>query len=217
MAGKEMIPWVAAVAGDVLSALKLPGGNTVAKLGEAFLEKKRREAAEIFIEQVSKGSSEPINFTESEADPLIEIVYRFTKAAGDGAARENLRLLAQIIAGMKKNKALEPDKFRRWANILEQLTRDDLMVIGKAVSIKRNMDLEGAATNPNEFANRLRSELNRSGYSNGVIDALCASLVRTGLILVASGYGGAMVPLPTPWLDELGNLTDVEGLTAAND
>jgi hypothetical protein len=91
------------------------------------------------IEEVSKGSPEPINFTESDTDPLIEIIYRFSKAAADGAARENLRLLAQVIAGLKRNKALEPDKFRKWANILEQLTRDELMVIGKALAVRRKM------------------------------------------------------------------------------
>jgi hypothetical protein len=167
------------------------------------------------IEEVAKGSPEPINFTECEADPLIEIIYRFSKAVADGAARENLRLLAQVIAGLKKNKALEVDKFRKWANILEQLTRDELMVIGKAVSIKRRISAEGAASNRNEFATRLRSELINSRYAPTEIDRLCASLVRTALLLAASGYGGGMLPLPTPWLDELGTLADVEGVAAA--
>jgi hypothetical protein len=214
MSGREMIPWGAAVVGDVLSAFKLPGGNTLAKLGDRYLERKQKEAAEILIEEVAKGSPEPINFAESEADPLIEIIYRFAKAAADGAARENLRLLAQVIAGLKKNKALEPDRFRKWANILEQLTRDELVVIGKAISIKRSMTAEGAPFNTNEFATRLRSELITSRYSPTEIDPLCASLVRTGLLLAASGYGGVLVPLPTPWLDELGTLADVEGLAA---
>jgi hypothetical protein len=42
------------------------------------------------IEEIAKGSPEPIDFTESDIDPLIEITYRFSKAVGDGAARENL-------------------------------------------------------------------------------------------------------------------------------
>jgi len=52
---------------------------------------------------------------------------RFTKAVADGAARENLHLLAQVIAGLKKNKALEGDKFRKWCSMLEHLTRDELI------------------------------------------------------------------------------------------
>jgi hypothetical protein len=215
MSGKEMVPWGAAVVSDVLSALQMPGGSFIGKLGDKYLERKQKEAAEILIEEVSKGSPEPINFTDSNADPMIEIIYRFLKAAADGAARENLRLLAQVIAGLKRNKALEPDKFRKWANILEQLTRDELIVIGKAISISRRMASEGVAFNPSEFGNRLRSEIMRSGYQSTEVDPLCASLGRTGLLLGASGYGGMMVFLPTPWLDELAALADVEGVATA--
>src|SRR5258707_11099762 len=54
------------------------------QFGDKYLERKQSEAAEILIEEVSKGSPEPINFTESDTDPLIEIIYRFSKAAADG-------------------------------------------------------------------------------------------------------------------------------------
>jgi len=123
-----------------------------------------------------------------------------------------------VIAGLKRNKALEPDKFRKWANILEQLTRDELMVVGKAISIRRKMAAEvaeGVASRQEEFSNRLKSELSASGYQSFVIDPLCASLIRTGLLLPATGYGGVMVYLPTSWLDELGTLADVEGMANA--
>jgi hypothetical protein len=213
-----MVPWGTAIVGDVFSALQVPGSGFFGKLGDKYLERKQREAAEILIEEVSKGSPEQINFSNSDADPLIDIIYRFAKAAADGAARENLRLLAQVIAGLKRNKALEPDKFRKWANILEQLTRDELMVVGKAISIRRKMAAEvaeGVASRQEEFSNRLKSELSASGYQSFVIDPLCASLIRTGLLLPATGYGGVMVYLPTSWLDELGTLADVEGMANA--
>jgi hypothetical protein len=86
----EVIPWGVAIAGDVMSKLMIPGGNSLSKLGDAYLQKKRKEAADILIEEIAKGSPEPIAFTESDADPLIEIIYRFSKAVADGAARENL-------------------------------------------------------------------------------------------------------------------------------
>jgi len=167
------------------------------------------------IGEIAKGSPEPIDFTESEADPLIEIIYRFSKAVSDGAARENLRLLAQVIVGLKKNKALDPDKFRKWANTLEQLTRDELMVIGKAIAIKREFDTGSLQLNvPGDFWKSLRSALETSGYQPGEIEPLCASLSRTGLLLPASAYGG-MIYMPTPWLTELATLADVEGIAAA--
>jgi hypothetical protein len=210
--GKDLLPFGAAIAGDVLSFFKLPGGNTLGGFASLYLQKIRKEAADILIEEVSKGSDEPINFNETDADPLIEIIYRFSKAVADGAARENLRLLAQVIAGLKRNKALEADKFRKWANTLEQLTRDELVAIGKAISIWRKMMAAGPKTS-GEFWEKLRAELEASGYERSTVEPLCASLSRTGLILPMSAYGG-MVYMPTPWLEELGQLADVEGIAA---
>ena len=212
MSGKEMVPWGAAIVGDVLSTLQVPGGGFLGKLGDKYLERKQKEAAEILIEEVSKGSPEPINFTDREIDPLIEIMYRFSKAAADGAARENLRLLAQVIAGLKKNKALEPDKFRKWANILEQLTHDELMLVGKAIAIRRKIIAAGPKA-PNDFFQRLTQELQASGYKSE-IEALCASVSRTGLLTPMSAFS-SVVYMPTPWLDELGQLADVEGVVNA--
>jgi hypothetical protein len=213
--GREMVPWGTAIVGDVLSTLQIPGSGIFGKFGDKYLERKQKEAAEILIEEVAKGSPEPINFAESDVNPLIEIIYRFSKAAADGAARENLRLLAQVIVGLKRNKALQPDKFRKWANTLEQLTRDELMVIGKAIAIKREFDTGSLQFNvPGDFWKNLRSALETSGYQPGEIEPLCASLSRTGLLLPASAYGG-MIYMPTPWLTELATLADVEGIAAA--
>jgi len=118
-----------------------------------------------------------------------------------------------VIAGLKRNKALEPDKFRKWCNILEQLTRDELMVIGKAIAIRR--EIIGAGPDaPNDFWERLKSELEASRYPANEIDSLCASISRTGLLVPVSAWG-AMVYMPTPWLEKLGTLADLEGIAAA--
>src|SRR5262245_8022485 len=103
MSGKDIIPFGAAVAGDVLSAFQIPGGNTLVAIAEAAVAKKRREAANILIDEIRGGHHGTINFDEHDLDPLIDIILRFSKAVGEGAARENLRLLAQIIVGLKKN------------------------------------------------------------------------------------------------------------------
>ena len=75
----ELVPWGAGIAGDVMSAFAIPGGNSLGRFADAYLQKKRKEAADILIEEIQKGSHEPISFTESDADPLIEkssIVFR---------------------------------------------------------------------------------------------------------------------------------------------
>ena len=107
-----MIPFGAAIAGDVLSALSIPGGSTLALFATSYLAKKRKEAAEILISEIAAGRHGPVNFDNEDIEPLIDIVLRFSKAVADGAARENLILLAQIIAGLKKRRAFDPDRFK---------------------------------------------------------------------------------------------------------
>jgi hypothetical protein len=107
---KELVPYGAAMVGDVLSALSIPGSGVLGKAADKYFARKQKEAADILIEEISKRSPEPTDFTDT--DPLIEVIYRFSRAVADGAARKNLKLLAQVIVGLKQNNALEPDKFR---------------------------------------------------------------------------------------------------------
>lgn len=122
MSDRESLPFGAGVAATVLEIFHLPGATMAMKIAEAVLDKKRRDTADILIEEIRKGRHGEINFDEHDVDPLIDIILRFSKAVSEGAARENLRLLAQVIAGLKKNRALESDRFRRWASILEDMT-----------------------------------------------------------------------------------------------
>ena len=210
MAGNELIPFGAAVAADVLSAFHLPGGNTLQATATAFVEKRRREAATILIEEVSRGWHGQISFAEHDVDPLIEIILRFSKAVAEGAARENLRLLAQVIAGLKKNKALQPDKFRKWCGVLEQLTRDELIVIGTAYRLAKK-NPSPSPESPNTFWQDLQSELAKGRYESAEIIALCASLSRTGLLVPVSAWGSTAY-MSSPWLIQLGVLADLEGV-----
>jgi hypothetical protein len=212
MAENELVPFGTAVAADVLSACLIPGGSALQALVAAHLKKKQREAAELLIEEIRTGWHGGVEFAERDTDPLIEIILRFSKAVTEGTARENLRLLAQVIAGLKKNKALQPDKFQKWCGILEQLTRDELIVLGVAFRWRKKNppDVEGYR---NTFWQDVGEELKAGGYSDAEIGALCASLSRTGLLAPVSAYGG-LIYFGTPWLDELGGLANLEGITS---
>lgn len=206
----KLITYGGALAGDVVSAL-VPGGSTISKIVDAYAEKKKAEAADMLIGEVSRGYHGEIEFDTHDIDPLIEIIYRFWKAVEAGAARENLRLLAQVIGGLKKNKALDDtDQFRKWSNILESLTRDELIVLGKAVQIRR-MIISSGPSAANDFWQQLESSLESGGYSKSEVTALCAAITRTGLLTGGSAFGG-LVYMDTPWLMQLGKLADLEGI-----
>jgi hypothetical protein len=202
----DLIPFGAAIAGDVLSALHLPGGSTLSFIVTSALAKKQREAAEILIAEVSSGRHGPVEFDKHDIDPLIDIILRFSKAVAEGAARQNLVLLAQIIAGMKKFRALDPDRFRRWSKIVEGLTRDKLLVVGFAYQLEKEVDVH---KEPDVFNTTLREKLRGAGYDAGEIEALLTSVASTGLLSSASAFG-ALAYQPTPWLAQLAQLADIE-------
>jgi hypothetical protein len=73
--------------------------------------------------------------------------------------------------------------------------------------------INAAGTNAaNDFWQRLEPVLGKAGYNKQEIAALCASVSRTGLLVPASAFGG-MAYMPTPWLEELGALADIESAT----
>jgi hypothetical protein len=203
----DLIPFGAAIAGDILSMFGLPGGNTLVQIAQGLLDKKRREATEILISEMSNGHHGHINFDEHDVDPLIDIILRFSKAVADGAAKENLRLLAQVIAGLKKKKALEGDKFQRWCGILENLTRDELLVIGIGYSIRKKIETD-KTIDPGSFGPQLQYRLDQAGYTREESRALFASVSRTGLLVPVSIP--ALQYVSTPWLEQLGELANLE-------
>lgn len=210
MSKSDLIPFGTAVASDVLSAFQLPGGSTLTKFADVYVARKRKEAAELLIAEVSNGYHGKIEFGEHDVDPLIEITLRFSKAVADGAAKENLILLAQVIAGLKKKKAFNGDRFRKWCGILEQLTRSELLVIGLAYVAQQEVKSQPPGS-ANDFSTRLDAALERANFEKPERDSLYAAVSRHGLLLPASAWGG-LVYLPSPWLEELGELAHLESI-----
>jgi hypothetical protein len=102
MANEKLITVGVAMAGDILGYFGLTGGNMASVLATAWIEDRRKKATDVFIEAIRNGVEGPIEFDAAEIEPFLEVVHRFNRAVEDGAALENLRLLAKIIAGLKK-------------------------------------------------------------------------------------------------------------------
>jgi hypothetical protein len=90
-----------------------------------------------------------------------------------------LLLLAQIIAGLKKRRTFDPDRLRRWCKVLEQLTRDELLVIGLACRAYKETLKDGEKA-ADTFDPMLREMLKAAGYSDGESEALLTSVGSTG-------------------------------------
>ena len=207
----DRLPFGAAIAADVLSALPyaVPGGASLAKIVDNYVERRRREAAQLLIEELSSGQRTGIQFDEHDVDPLIEIILCFSKAVDDGCAWDNLRLIAKVILGLKRNRALDGDNFSRWARVLESLSRDEIIALGTAYrlsdSLPVNTDEDKKAEYVDLFWKSFVSSLNEGGYDGDQVAPLCASLSRAGILIPVSAWG-ALIYKPSPWLFEIGEL-----------
>ncbi|MGQ0444375.1 MAG: hypothetical protein ACT4O2_04410 [Beijerinckiaceae bacterium] len=189
-----------AIVSDVMAALGIPGTSTFQLAVSNALERRKREAIDLLIAEVAKGKREGVEFTNGEAAELVQMLLRFSSAVDAGAARQNLGLLAQVIFGLKRNKTFEYDKFSKWANILQTLTRNEILFLGAAYHLMNEK--------PDDFWKKIKESLSSNFLSNEC-DQIAAALTRTGLILPMSAWGG-MAYIASPALKELGQLAALE-------
>ncbi len=119
------------LAQEALSALHLPGSSALGRAVNAAYERRRAAARQILLEAIEREGVDNIQFEPEEMDDFVQMMMRFAKAAETGAARQNLKLLAQVIFGLKRNRAFEFDQFQACANVLETLTRDEIVFLGR--------------------------------------------------------------------------------------
>jgi hypothetical protein len=199
--GANVRGWVA-IAKDVLNVLHLPGGETLGAAVERAIERRNRATLEILLAELQEGERRGVNFDQDDVHELADMILRLGAAAAKGAARNNLRLMAQVIVGLKRNRTLEFDRFQKWANVLESLTRDEILVLARAYRISRS------APSDETFWKRLTDDLSDQ-FSNDEIVELMAGLIRTGLIIPRSGWS-TLVYDAGPSLSELGELAELE-------
>jgi hypothetical protein len=192
-----------------LSFLGFPGGSYLTEY--ATREKRRTEAREILIEQISSGLHGPVYFGHNDLEQLIAATLRFSKALETGAARENLIVLAQIMAGLQKNKVLRAEAFCRWAEILEKLTPGELLLI--AIAYRAQLEFKNRATDEGARAwVDVVAGLRLAGYTERDIEPLVVRICEFGLLVRRLGVGGIALYEPSQRLMELGKLADLQQL-----
>ena len=176
------------------------------KLGDildSYKERKKSEVSEILIAELRTGrkSFEDI----ADEDAFISVIYRIDRAATEGAGRENLRYMAQIMNGTVLAGETTPDRALYFINILAEMTKEE---VGLAI---RMYDLGKIhAGSERAISGFLKDEIVPSYYLNeDTLYAALARLARTGLVLPKSGWG-CITYYPSPLMDELAKLIDLQ-------
>lgn len=177
----------------------------------AVMEKRSRLAQEVLLEEVREGKT----FTSQEKlEDAAAMALRYARAAEEGAARRNLRLMARLLAGALEDEGLYASEFLRWAPTLASLSREELAVaveFHRALAAKR---AEGVAREnaPGAAMPEAIARLVGPGLlfaEEAEVFQVIGQLVGSGLLIFGSAFGG-IVYYASPRMDDLVRLARLE-------
>lgn len=209
-------------ASDILLAANFPATGFIVGTGSVVLNRllKRRieKARDIALEEIR--SAKQSNLSTAEADEFVAIVYRYLRAAQEGAATLNLRLMAKIMRGQFIHKSLYASDFLALADILSSLRRDEVVYLATLLKLTRKGKFEPKKNQPGEFFGseqsvsiQMRKILVGSDIfpRNEDLNACQAAVQRTGLIYRWDFTAdGGVIFAPSSRLFALGELVDIE-------
>lgn len=189
----------------------LPGVSTAKHALGRWFANRARDAREILIEELASGKKTA--FEVAADDEAIAVIVRYLRAATEGNARLNLRLLAKAITGQLRRGHLYAEDFLRFAGMLESLTRDEIILLATLYRYTRaereHRDWHPGSDPPPPWG-AARSDLAKRNFQSvGYVDAVAARAQRSGLIAARSAYGGLIYAL-TPVFEELSQTVDFQ-------
>lgn len=175
----------------------------------AWVERRERQAREILLEELQSRKVTPSE--AAEQDELIGVLFRYLQVSMEAAAKRNVEMLAQMVAGLAAQRRLSLAAFDRHASLLAHLTDEQITVLA---AIYR-MAIAGEETYPGHEKQRgVDVKVLRATLVPGNIEsvhrltAICSQLGSTGLLLVSTGFEPP-VYMPTILLQEIMQMTSL--------
>lgn len=183
---------------DVLGAIATEGVGFLKTAGvaagrgalAAYLSKRASDARDILFDELRGGAILPEQVAAE--DDGVAVIYGFMRAAWEGRARVNMRLLAQAIKGQLQNGTLVADEFFLYADALAGLSRDEIILLATMLRARACPGLNGLWPT-------CTAALQQIGWSHDKIAAVAGRSLRTGFVTTGSGFGG-LVYAPSPML-----------------
>ena len=178
------------IAGDLLPVVTgIPLGNTLVESVTRLIEGRRRKARDILIEELRRGQA--LIESVGDVDEVAAIFLKYMRAAEEGAARLNLRLMAMAISGMGHKQTLTANRFLYYVAFLATLTREEVIAIA---TLYKNEKLLQNEKMPEDKAHslarvRTKEELVPAFFpTERHLNSTLQAATRTGLVLGATGW-----------------------------
>lgn len=172
-----------------------------------LLVKRDNETIQVLHEALQKGKMSINDFPDSD---VAAKVYKLLCSGRQGAARENLKLLSNLIAGRGDKKPFDANEFLQWADVIAALRREEVLILSvlhlEATKINYQLDFESRI-----WVECVALLDERYGMGKDAVDTHGAALLRTGLIRFGiMTMDGSMHYLPTKQLERIAELADFE-------
>lgn len=201
---------------DILSLFRIPTA-TIGSLWNLHCEKRLAASRDILFDEIEQGV-----FDNIADDDKISLMHRYAQAAMNGAARINLRLLAQAINSLAKGenfaKPIYANEFNRYAQTLETLSEEEIHLLASMYQYRKESTPPHSTITPfeikyeDDFIEKFASYYQHKNQITYVhYQALCSALLRTGLIY-QTGIGAlrTIQYKLSPFFDEIIQLVDFQ-------
>ena len=188
---------------EVLAA-KLPDiiENTITAGLKDHFKAKEEVVRQILLAELKLGRISLENIAKDDA--FIGGYYRIVDAALKGVINRNLRLMCRILRNTLEQK-IAVDETNTVLSIVAELSEEEVKLL--AILWKCQQGAMQDTSLP--VTTRIRGELVPNTYSQEHLDALLARLLRTGLVIAKSGYGGIIIE-PSPLLKKFAELAELQ-------
>jgi hypothetical protein len=202
---------VEAAISDGMALANVPGSSTAALIFRKVMRGREEAARDIMFDELRLGR---VDHAAISDDSIVSVIVRYLRAAREGAARLNLRLLAKAVAGTLATGELIADEFLVHADMLTSLTRTEILVIA-ALYRQYLKQMEESAKNPQLMQistgwDEACAELAALGIDVETAQAAATHAQRSGLIYTGKTWDDQGAFRVSPTLIRLGKTIDFE-------
>jgi hypothetical protein len=210
---KPVPAFLSAAVEEVVNLAKLPGGRLLGVAIEQLFRHRVEVARDILLDELRGGDK---TLAAAEIEEVAAILYRYMRAAQEGGARLNLRLMAKVIAGQAHRGNLLADEFLYYADMLASLRREEVLVLGTLYRHWQSDSVQRAEENtrPDAAMTAAKEELIPNIFRDEEeFLATLEAATRTGLVTYISGFG--RVYRVSPLMNRLYALAPLEAAVKA--